>query len=202
MNAFFEFLILSIGSFFTFMFLAYRDAIRTKASKGPIASLLNNFKAWKYEDEKGPRGILFRQPIWIKALLAMCLAFSVRLVYDLIWGLERTDDITFDLFTGYTGWLMLSAVIFIAMNLSYLWPNVKNKIVDIKDETLKNSDEEMSTDEKDSEKINEEETASKDILEKVSDDSEVVENTAENAKEKKQPGQKSRPDDIINEYLK
>lgn len=197
MNALIEFLILAGGSFFTFMFLSYRDAIRKKQASGPLASLLNNFKGWQYEDKKGPRGIIFRQPIWIKALLALFLSLLVRAGYDLFFDFFAASG-KLSMFTGYTGWLLLAAVIFIAMILSNLWPNVKNKIVDIKDDTLKKGNEVIDSGKASLEKAKEEVLETKDAV--VEEIKEVKEEVVK-PKEAPQPKKKDDPDDIINEYL-
>jgi len=111
LNAFIEFVILAGGSFFVFMFLSYRDAIRTNKAKGPIAALLNNFKGWEYEDEKGLRGILFRQPFWIKLIVALASALLIRFVFDLFFDFNNSGG-KWAIFSGYTGWLLMSVVIY------------------------------------------------------------------------------------------
>ncbi len=196
-NALIEFIILAGGSFFIFMFLAYRDAIRTKKPKGPLASLLNNFKGWEYEDENGVKGILFRQPFWIKLLIALISALLIRIVFDIFFDFKSTSG-NWGILTGYTGWLLMSVVIYFGMFMSYLWPNVKSKIVTIKDDTLKKGNEAIENSKAGLEKIHEEAVSKKDqIVEEVK---EVKEKIVE-PKETPKPKKKDDPDDIINEYL-
>ncbi|MEM7163805.1 MAG: hypothetical protein AAF487_15360, partial [Bacteroidota bacterium] len=134
MNALFEFLILAGGSFFIAMFLSYKDGMRNSAPKGPLASLLNNLNGWKYEDQHGFRGILFRQPLWIKMLVALLFALVIRFGFDLFFDFKSASG-KWQIFTGYTGWLLMAVVIFWGVIISNIWPNVKNKIFDKKEET-------------------------------------------------------------------
>lgn len=190
MNALIEFILIAGSSFLLFMFLGYRDAMRKNAAKGPIASLLNKIKGWKYSDDRGPRGVLFRQPIWIKVLIAMFSALFLRAVYDIFFDFSSASE-TYDLFTGYMGWLLLSATIFIAIIMSYLWPNVKNKIVDLKDNALKKGDKVLNE--------------SKMGFEELREKAETTEVKSEKPVDTEIPKEKSKdkedPNDIIKDYL-
>ncbi|NND78002.1 MAG: hypothetical protein HKN39_07440 [Flavobacteriales bacterium] len=190
MNALIEFIMIAGGSFLLFMFLGYRDAIRKTSPKGPLASILNKVKGWEFADDRGPRGILFRQPIWIKILLALLAALVIRGVYDLIFDFKWASG-TFDIFTGPMAWLLHSGAIFLAMIMSYMWPKVKNKIVDLKDDALKKGDKVISESEKGFEELREKTKGSGP--------------SKEAPKEKPDPETKAKekddPNDIINDYL-
>lgn len=191
MNALIEFVLIAGGSFILFMFLGYRDAIRKTPPKGPIASLLNNIKGWEYSDDRGPRGILFRQPIWVKILVALVAALVIRGLYDLLFDYEWASG-TFDIFTGPMAWLLQSGGIFLAMIMSYMWPNVKNKIVDLKDDALKKGDKVIAESEQGFEKLRE----------KTESPKPVKEVPKEKPEAKTKGKDKEDPNDIINDYLK
>ena len=183
MNALFEFIIISAVSFFLFMFLGYRDAIRTSAPKGMLANLFNNLSFWKAEDEAGIRGYLYKQNIILKVVVAFIGALLIRFIYALIFDFSVASE-TFNIFTGLSSFFMHVGIIVAAIYLSYLWPSVTKKIIDVKDEAVKDQSE------KDLEKAVQSKGAKPE-----------PETTKASTPEPKEPPKKEGPNDIINDYL-
>ncbi len=184
MNALLEFILLSTGSFFLFMFLGYKDATRTNAPKGFLANLFNNLSFWKSEDKKGIRGYLFRQNIILKLIVALAGASLIRIIYALFFDYSIATE-TFNIFTGSSAFLMHTAIILAAIYLSYLWPTVMSKMKQVKDEAIKDSSE------KKAEKIEQ-------LEEPIQ--TEIKESPKPEPQAPPKP-KKDDPNDIINDYL-
>ncbi|GEM_PF-4077013 len=182
MNALLEFTIISAVSFFLFMFLGYKDALRTKAPSGPLAKLFNNFSFWKAQDENGIRGILYRQNLLLKLVVALLGAAVIRIIYALFFDFSIASEF-FDSFTGLTGFLMNAAIIFIGIYLSYLWPSVRSKAKEISQSAYKDIKEKK--------------------LEVQNEVKKPIENQPEPQAEKpKEQNDKKSSNDIIDDYLK
>jgi len=194
MNALLELLVLSGISFLIFMYLGYQDAIRSKAPSGVLASLFNNLSFWKAEDDKGIRGYLYRQNIILKVVVAFVGTMVIRLIYAYFFDFGSASNL-FSIFTGYSGFLIHTLVVLAAILLSYQWPKVKNKMIAIKDEAIKDEDEKAK------------ELESKVEVPKLEKKEGLKENAPEikpeepKAETKPDP-KKDDPNDIINEYLK
>ncbi len=185
MNALFEFLLLAGISFFLFMFLAYKDAIRTIAPKGILASLFNNLSFWKAEDNKGIRGYLYRQNIVLKIAVALAGAVVIRIVYAIFFDFSLASE-TLNMFTGLSGLLMHAGIILAGIYLSYLWPSVKQKVVQAKEEALKDHKEKAAESEQ---------------LKSINKDEKPIETQSKAPSSSTKP-EKDDPNDIINDYLK
>lgn len=185
MNALLEFILLAAISFFLFMFLAYKDATRTSKPAGMLASLFDNLAFWKAEDAKGIRGYLFRQSVVLKLVVAVLGAAFIRILYTIFFDFSIASE-ALNVFTGISGFLMHVGIIVAAIYLSYLWPAVTQRVVQVKDEALKDSTEKAA-----------EEAELKTIQQ-----AEPPIATQKKAPEPQAKPKKDDPNDIINDYLK
>ncbi|MFK7756915.1 MAG: hypothetical protein AB8B53_08305 [Flavobacteriales bacterium] len=186
MNALLEFILLAGISFFLFMFLAYKDATRTRAPKGMLAKLFDNLSFWKAEDARGLRGYLFRQSIVLKLVVALVGAALIRILYAIFFDFSIATE-TFNFFTGLSGYLLHAGIIVAAIYLSYMWPAVTERVVKVKDEAIKDRKEKAA-----------EEAEMKSIQE-----AEPPIATQQKPTPEPQPKpKKDDPNDIINDYLK
>ena len=185
------FIITAAILFFGSMFFGYRDAIRVKVPRGPLAGILNNFKAWNKTDNDGqPKGIVWRQPIWIRLVLSFAIAMVVQIVLWFITPATATD-ITGGWLSGVSGWVIYSMLIFIGLSLSYLWPKVRSQAGELKDRTFKQGEE--ST---------EKEETHRDSKKEKAQDSKPQPESSSKSESESQKKDKDDPNDIINDYLK
>jgi len=192
MNALLELIVLAGSSFLLFMYMGYKDATRKAAPKGILASLFNNLSFWKAEDENGIRGYLYRQNIILKVVVAFIGTVLVRSVYAYFLDFGTSSGM-FSTFTGYSGFIIHMLVVLAAILLSYQWPKVKNKMIAIKEEAIKDENE-KALEKQSNEKAPEVEN------EKVPE--KIVEKPKETPKPAPKPApKKDDPNDIINDYL-
>lgn len=184
MDILFLFSLIFIVLFFISMFFGYRDAVRSSTPKGPLSMILNKFKNWHKTDDSGAtRGVVWRQPFIFKLLIAFAFA---TLASFLMWFLRPAEsvDITGGWVTGVSGWFLYAIAILAGLMLSSLWPAVKRKAIEAKDNTFKGEE-------------NHRESKKEEVKEQPKEAPKQEDKPAPSSEKKKGDD----PNDIINDYL-
>lgn len=115
------------------IFLFYLDSRRSVAPTGTTASIMSSFTklGWKAEDVKGPRGMVFRQNLLIRLLVAIVITTVFTVLVAIFFGAPPADPEKADPFSGFWPFMIKVGVVILASYTSYLWPKVRAKAEEV-----------------------------------------------------------------------
>ncbi len=116
------------------MFLAFLDSRRRVAPNGLTLSVMSIFGrlGWKKEDEKGPRGIVFRQNLLIRFIVSL----GATIIFTLVWELltvssDPKNPEYVSPFEGFWPFMFNVGIVVLATYTHYIWPKVQKKAEEV-----------------------------------------------------------------------